>query len=584
MNILVIHNDNLPDISVKDENIRIKELKLEPPVIDFDNYDEFVSDVLGAEFKQNKNNYDLIVLPYSLSSKNYMEFSGITVALHIRLTKDWNHTKKPILFVGPDKPEEVMKFSPLGDFLNTSYVFKTPKKGESDFLRMFEYIRDDISSEMSDSQYEQFINRIHIEAPANYGRHALANEWSMMRWTQRYKNLEGKFVSGVQSLLFLKYLLVKNQIIEKIKNKDKSQAIIANIKDLIHSPVGLHKCPKIMFIDDEYKKGWGSIFSQIFKDSGVDENNFLIFKDFVKGEAKGILINKINAFIDNNDADLFIVDLRLHDADFNCTYDEISGHEIIKHLANGQHKGKQIIIFTASEKANNLKLIVENNPNITDYVIKDSPDKKVKKTSSNSFDSFSQAVQKAFKRIYIRQYLTQLIAIFGSYEGIPFKLRNFIDLLILDKSENKNNVVGSMLIILNAYLEDYITSQRGFCIDGNQKLIYKNWRGRDCEISFPHDFMYFSKDKRSVQFLDSQPYAKNGEMTFADNSQAYTKIIRALRNYYDFDLETLNLVCNLKQERNIEAHQENNSDINFEDIKKLFEVILKILELDKNKS
>ena len=103
MKILLLHNNNVPFSFINDEwgedlNLTAEIIK---PSTDDNDYDVFVCRELGRIF--STNSFDLIILPYSFSEYNPIEYTGLNVAAHIRLTPDWKHTNKPILFVGPEE-------------------------------------------------------------------------------------------------------------------------------------------------------------------------------------------------------------------------------------------------------------------------------------------------------------------------------------------------------------------------------------------------------------------------------------------------------------------------------------------------
>ena len=109
MKILLLHNNNLPFSFINENWDDDMDLTIEiiKPSTDDNDYDVFVSHELERIF--SSCTFDLIILPYSFSEYNPIEFTGLNVAAHIRLTPEWMHTKKPILFVGPEEVKQVVK-------------------------------------------------------------------------------------------------------------------------------------------------------------------------------------------------------------------------------------------------------------------------------------------------------------------------------------------------------------------------------------------------------------------------------------------------------------------------------------------
>ena len=121
--ILIIHNDNIPstirDLKrelVKDDDFEFTSLSIGSPRIGED-YDSFLSKRFKDEEIKLSKEYNLIVLPYSLSKENPLEYSGIRCAAHIRLFRKNPNRNKPFLFIGLDQLEELVRMSSLERFL-----------------------------------------------------------------------------------------------------------------------------------------------------------------------------------------------------------------------------------------------------------------------------------------------------------------------------------------------------------------------------------------------------------------------------------------------------------------------------------
>src|SRR5690554_3276080 len=96
--------------------------------------------LLGEELEQRQ--YDAIFIPYSLSDENYIEFLGLRMAHHIRLTKEFNNIQTPIIFFGQDDAFEINKLSNFGQILFTRNVYQTKKISISNFTTQIEYINN----------------------------------------------------------------------------------------------------------------------------------------------------------------------------------------------------------------------------------------------------------------------------------------------------------------------------------------------------------------------------------------------------------------------------------------------------------
>ena len=125
MRILLLHNNNIPFSFISEnwgDNIDL-EIEIIKPSTDDNDYDVFVSQQLESIFSNNI--FDLIILPYSFSEYNPIEYTGLIVAAHIRLTPGWNHSRKPILFVGSEETKQVAKLSEMGSMLFSPGICST---------------------------------------------------------------------------------------------------------------------------------------------------------------------------------------------------------------------------------------------------------------------------------------------------------------------------------------------------------------------------------------------------------------------------------------------------------------------------
>ena len=136
MKILVIHRDNVPSflrqntICGNNNEIEIISFAFSLPDTDIPDFDSFVTDSLS---NLELWTYDIILLPLNLS-ENYLEYTGLRVAAHLRLTPKWDCLTTPLLFLGVDKQDEVARFSELGGILFSYQIFYSSKKVLQPFL------------------------------------------------------------------------------------------------------------------------------------------------------------------------------------------------------------------------------------------------------------------------------------------------------------------------------------------------------------------------------------------------------------------------------------------------------------------
>ena len=257
--------------------------------------------------------YSCIFIPFSLSKNNYVEFTGLRLACHIRLTPRFKNMSTPIVFYGYESAFEVNKLSSLGSILFSKGIYTTDRISIEDFRKQIAFVQENQLQVDTNSFTNIFIERLHIKPAGNYAtHHSITNEWAIYRWAKALQleteNTQ-KIETSIGSNLYYKYLKCKYPITEVI---DANSQIILN-------------SGSILYIDDELDKGWDAIFKKIclnktYNSIGSD------FKGMTSEKVVSSTINEINRI----NPDVVILDYRLHDDDFeNTNPQEISGYKIL---------------------------------------------------------------------------------------------------------------------------------------------------------------------------------------------------------------------------------------------------------------
>jgi len=574
MRILLLHNNNVPFSFISEnwgDDIDL-EIEIIKPSTDDNDYDVFVSQQLGTIF--SNNTFDLIILPYSFSEYNPIEYTGLIVAAHIRLTPEWNHSRKPILFVGPEETKQVAKLSEMGSILFSPGICSTRTNSLPNLIGG---IKELSLEEITDSEFSEFLNRIQIPRPSNYAtHHSIANEWAVMRWTNDVINWGEQEMpiigtKSFTSMLYFKYLMAKagsgEKVSEKWKKKNGADPKINGISG-----------KRVAYIDDEYDKGWGVLLSKIFENSGAELHIYDKFKEYKDRED---LITSINDFVDDIDADCFLLDLRLHDDDFDRTKDEISGHKIAAHIKDPKiNRARQVVIFSASDKVWNMKEEVQK-IGATDYVLKESPEANFSKIDSlNGFNEFKKAVKKACDLSYLKDYINFLK---GTTFEKSFPLNNYIDLALL----NSKNVLNSCVIGLNVFIEDYVEDKFALIDSLNIQKKDGKWKSKIFGlVKFKKDINRDIKEVVCTRTLsESINYKKidGWEDAIIDETHRSTKIVGALFYYYGFRNPECNRVLEFRAERNSVAHEGRSTNFDFEKLKLFFDdIIVNIIKKEES--
>lgn len=460
MRILFVHNDNLPfsyfgltqECSIEDYHF--SEHLVRKASSDRDDVDTFLTKNLDNLFS-SIDVPDLIVIPFSLSQVNPIEYTGIRLAAHIRLSSNDVWKRVPILFNGLNSVDEVLRLSDIGTLLVTPKVFVSQVNTSENLLG---WITDNHEKliPLTDREYDVVVNRFIVSPPENYddSNHSITNLWNMLRWREMLKWEEGKepelsaLVNEFSFSLYHKWLQVATGTREHFKKK--------KTKRLPGIPRIQGK--KIVHIDDDLLKGWQNILSAIFSCSDA---KYCVYCDFNPNQTKDELLKSVFTFLDmHDDADCYIIDLKMHEDDSKTDeYQSYTGHLIAEHLYK-KNPGNQVILFTASDKVWNY---VYSEKYCSDYIVKEDPTRLLTKEQSNDlFVDFSRAIQKACERSYLKDYYKHCLN--NSY------LSDFFEILRSD-NDNKLHEINMRSAALNlmVYIESTIKGQ--FQISTTSKIL-----------------------------------------------------------------------------------------------------------------
>lgn len=462
MRILFVHNDNLPfsyfnlaqECSIEDYHF--SDYVVRQSSGDREDVDTFLSAKLDNLFISTEVP-DLILIPFSLSQVNPIEFTGIRLAAHIRLGSNDLWKRVPILFNGPNSVDEVIRLSDIGTLLVTPKVFVSQVNTSENLLCWITSNHEKLIP-LTDGEYRVFVNRFIVAPPENYddSNHSITNLWNMLRWREMLKWEEGKepelsaLVNEFSFSLYHKWLQVATGTREYFKKKKKKRS------PSIPSIQG----KKIVHIDDDLSKGWKSILDAIFSSSNAD---YHAYSDFNSNQTKDELLKSVFTFLDmHDDADCYIIDLKMHEDDSKTDeYQSYTGHLIAEHLYK-KNPGNQVILFTASDKVWNY---VYSEKYCSDYIVKEDPTRLLTKEQSNDlFVDFSRAIQKACERSYLKDYYKHCLN--NSY------LSDFFEILRSDNDKKIHEInMRSAALNLMVFIESTIKNE--FQIKNGLKL-YSN--------------------------------------------------------------------------------------------------------------
>jgi CheY-like chemotaxis protein len=405
-NWLVIHNENIPRSLLKD----FKEGQQD--VLEFDitpalqmnesfSFDYETAEILKNHFS-NKKKYDCIFIPYNLNKELYLDFSGLKVAFHIRLSPELDHTFCPIVFYGYENPLHVAKLSQYSKILFSigSLTLTSSKISFENFNLTCDYLK-----EMTHEDYVNFLNELNIIPADDYkSHHSTANELALFQWST-FIGCDDQIdeVKVNRNRLYFKYLEAKRVFNADVGwgseidyNDFEPPEIIINGnikkgKDKEGKPK--YRLAKVLLIDDEAKKGWDSFYANLFKLNPVEEERVVFdslklqdkkgkeikFKNSNREQILEAAIKKVVEF----DPDIVLLDLRLQDDDFKqeVSPNELTGIQILRGIEK-INRGTQVIITSASNKIWNYEASEKTGLGVDGYIIKsddENPEESVKR-------------------------------------------------------------------------------------------------------------------------------------------------------------------------------------------------------------
>lgn len=416
-------------------------------------FDTFVSNLISKEISKY-NECDCIILPYSLDRDHYSGLLGIVVAIHLRLTPEWGFSRKPIIFIGPDPIEQVAKLSEYGEFLFTPWVFYSSLQTSDELDSLLCVIENKVgkNSEMPDDAYATFLKKMKITPPAMYGtRHSIANSWCRYHWFKMV-GIEDKIPPNdrvLSNMLYFKYM--KRVGTYRAQQVEEEKYAIAPINN---------ENAKILLVDDEADK-WNPFFKKILNKTD-DEHFVSIGGEFNKYPIKDNLIDYVVGRVEDLNPDVVLLDLRLHEDDFEKIDKKIlSGNIILNRIKNNINKGIQVIAFSASNKIwNYIPLSYDG------IVIKESPEKgAIENYTEKCIDALISSIDRGIarghwlKKVYvciakISDLISQSLLFQDKKDEILGNLNVAFDLL------SKNNYEVNPKYLAYSYLQLYIVVEK----------------------------------------------------------------------------------------------------------------------------
>lgn len=332
----------------------------------------------------------------------------LDLAMHIRLSLEYLHLNSlcPLVFLSDLEMDSLLRVSDNAQLFLTEGVYIIPPSEVRQGLRNVHPLK-------AENYYSGFLSKITIAPPSNRESdvHSLANEWGAcvvfrsITGSETLPDIPEALLSS-QKELFFKYTLVST--VDDVQSLLFPSKVVSTQPPLSVDAKG----KRILLVDDMADKGWLFSLKMFFEGATIDviEDNVTSF-DALSQNAKIMLRD--------NDYDLYLLDLRLGGSQEERIYDTnaFSGKEVLDHI-KAINRGRQVIMFTASNKAWNFKTLLDPSSGANGYYIKESPLYKFSESfSKKSLQAFREEVYNCFERNYLKEIYSFKEEYFGGVEG-----------------------------------------------------------------------------------------------------------------------------------------------------------------------
>lgn len=508
-------------------------------------------------------NNEIDKLIFDLSTR---PIQTLKLAYHIRLSLAELKEKSliPILFSATQNFESIIRN--CGNWIQ---IFTT--KGT--YFTSINLVKMDILhiEPLKSTDYKiSFLDNIQIFPDETEGKHSIANQWGAFAM-DKAANTNVLYYNETLKQTFYKLYFKYIQAFQfEYSSLDKKSHIKGNI------PVGAansieSKNKKILLIDDEAEKGWELVLKKVFKNA-----DFQVIKEKVADYNS--FSENAKKIITGGEFDLFLVDLRLNgvqEEDFT-PIERFSGTNVLSEIKN-QNKGNQVIMFTASNKAWNIKPLLDLGADA--YYIKESPEYMFSlKVSESNYLTFKTNVKACFERNYLKTIYSQITKLKNKLKVLSEGYdQNFLDEIeiLLDQSFDMHYNAKEDKQFAYAYITLYMILERI-----NKEFIRKSDYKETVKTEFSVDNDSLKKWKWNN---DLRSYEMDEDQTFGTNPSETQKLIGILKQKYflngleDIKIEPLEKLIKM---RNHFIH--NDSRVNQDTFSKkgyvdLFEIINLIL-------
>ena len=350
------------------------------------------------------------------------------------------------------------------------------------------------------------------------GRHSIANQWGANVLSRIVLGAEtdNALIKQARQSLYFKYVLALTLSEDAILSLSIGESTSEETERLTTiNATG----KKILLIDDEADKGWSDVLKQMLNGSS--------FKT-IKEQAADFssLSEEAQNEIKSGNYDLIFLDLRMNGAqeEGKVRPADFSGMKILKSIKE-LNKGTQVIMFTASNKAWNMKALMDAGAD--GYYIKESPEFAFSNSYSvSNANELSQCITRCLNNGYLRdvyikvKQIKELISGSSLYGERTEEILSSIDIAydLLAKSDNRNEYRAYSYLQLFLAIEEYVklpsvidSSDTGLYLYNGEKryrilkdkVATKSGVSYDSKISMVNGHYCIKNDKYTNRFFDT---------------------------------------------------------------------------------
>lgn len=375
----------------------------------------------------------------------------LSYALAIRLSL---YEKKvaalaPIIFMSSLTPD-IFKNSPYSTLLQTKGIsFETP---------LYTPTAVELMEPLSAKDYRPFfLDLIKVKPNSTEGRHSIANQWGadVLSRIVLGTEIDNALLKQARQSLYFKYVLAltlsEDAVLSLLSTGESTSEETGRLTTI--NAVG----KKILLIDDEADKGWSDVLKQMLNGS-----SFKTIKEHAADFYS--LSEEAQNEIKSGNYDLIFLDLRMNGTqeEGKIRPEDFSGMKILKSIKE-LNKGTQVIMFTASNKAWNMKALMDAGAD--GYYIKESPEFAFSNSYSvSNANELSHCITRCLNNGYLRDVylkvkrIKELISESSLYGERTEEILSSIDIAydLLAKSDNRNEYRAYSYLQLFLAIEEYV--------------------------------------------------------------------------------------------------------------------------------